>query len=55
MNRIHNDNDSTDIEKTDSLVNTTSYCGELYFSRYNIYNMMNYLDDWIVIDVDMSY
>ena len=45
MNRIHDDNDLTDVGKISGLLNTTSYYKELYFSRYDIYNMINHLDD----------
>ena len=45
MNRICDDNDSTGIGKTSSLVNTTSYCKELCFSIYDIYGIMNYFDN----------
>ena len=45
MNRITDDNDLTDVGKTHSLIDTTSYCKELCFSSHNIYNMINCLDN----------
>ena len=55
MNRIHGNNDSIDIGEMGSLVNTTSYHKKFCFSKYVIYYMMNHLDDWTVIDVNMRY
>jgi len=55
IDRITDDNDLTDIGKTCSLVDTTSYCEELCFSSCDVYSMMNHLDNWVVMDVDVSY
>jgi len=55
MDRIHDDNDSIDIGEMDSLVNTASYYKKFYFSRHDIYCMINCLDDWTVMDVNMRY
>ena len=55
MDRITDDNDLTDVGKIHSLIDTTSYCKELCFSSYDVYSMMNCLDNWVVVDMDMSY
>jgi len=55
MDRITDDNDLTDVRKIHSLIDTTSYCKELCFSSYDIYSMINCLDNWVVVDMDMSY
>jgi len=55
MNRIHDDNDLIDIGEMGSLVNTVSYCKKFYFSRCDVYCMMNHFDDWTVIDMNVRY
>ena len=55
MGRITDDNDLTDVRKICSLVDTTSYCEELCFSSCDVYSMMNCLNNWVVMDIDISY
>jgi len=55
IDKICDDNDSIDIEEIGGLINTTSYHKKFYFSRHNIYCMINCLDDWTVINVNMRY
>jgi len=51
MDRIYDDNDLIDIGKIGGLVNTVSYHKKFCFSRCDVYYMMNYLNDWTVMDV----
>jgi len=53
MDEICDDEDSINIRETGSLINTTSYHKEFGFSRCNINYVMYYLDDWIVMDMDV--
>ena len=47
--------DDIDVVHTDNLINTTSDGKELSFSSHDIDGMMDCLDDWTVMDVDMCY
>ena len=55
MDRIFNDDDSTNIGKMEGLINTVSYHINFCFSRHNVYCMMNHFDDWTFINMDMRY
>ena len=55
MDRICDDNDSIDVGQISSLVNTTSDDEELNFSRYNVNSMIDYLDNWTIMDIDVCY
>ena len=55
MDRICDDNDLIDVGQISSLVNTTSDDEELNFSRYNINSMIDYLDNWTIMDMDVCY
>ena len=55
MNKICDDNNLIDIGEMGGLINTTSYCKKFCFSRCNIYYMMNCLNDWTVMDMNMKY
>ena len=55
MDKIHDDNNSIDIGEIDSLVNTTSYHKKFYFSKHDVYCMMNHLYDWTVVDINVRY
>ena len=55
MDKIHDNNNSIDIGEIDSLVNTTSYHKKFYFSKHDVYCMMNHLYDWTVVDINVRY
>ena len=55
MDKICNNNDLIDIGKIGGLVNTISYHKKFCFSRHNVYYMMNHLDDWTIVDMNIRY
>ena len=55
MDRVYNNDNLIDVEKMDLLVDTISYCKKFCFGEYNIYCLMNHLDDWTVVNMNVSY
>ena len=55
MDKIHDDNNSTDIGEIGGLVNTISYHKKFCFSKHDVYCMMNHLYDWTVVDINVRY
>jgi len=55
MNKITDNNDLTNVGKIYSLVDTISYCEKLCFSSHDIYSMINCLNNWVVVDIDISH
>ena len=51
----NNDNNSIDVGQISSLVNTISDNEELNFSRYDVNSMIDYLDNQIIMNMDMCY
>jgi len=52
---ICDDNDLIDVVQTGGLINITSDGKELSFSGHDINGMIDCLDDWIVMDMDICY
>jgi len=55
VDRIYDNNDLINIGEMDGLVNTISYHKKFCFSRCDVYFMMNYLDNWTVMDMNVRY
>ena len=55
MDGICDDNNSIDIVQIGGLINITSNGEELSLSCCDINSMMDYLDNWTVIDMDICY
>ena len=55
MDRVSDNNNLIDIRKIGLLVNTTSYCEKFCFGGCDIHCLMNHLDDWTIVNIDVSY
>jgi len=53
MNRICNDDNLINVGQTSGLVNIVSDSKELSFSRHDINGMIDCLNDWTIMDMDM--
>jgi len=53
--RIYDDYDFIDVVQIDSLINIVFDGKELSFSSCNIDGMMDCLDDWTVMNIDICY
>jgi len=55
MDKTTDNNDLTDVRKTCSLIDTISYYKKLCFSSHDVYSIIDCLNNWIVVDIDVSY
>ena len=55
MDGVSDDNDLLNIGQISDLVNTTSSSKDLGFSECDIYSMVDSLDNWSIMNMDIHY